>query len=86
MCTLLEKADFLTGWGYQKMLSENVILEKAFSDNTRSGVLVPHQKRRFLVSFSNSIRSDLTPHFFTPAVSLKSQCEELIVEKGSSRL
>ena len=30
MCILLEKADFLAGWGYQKMLSENVILEKAY--------------------------------------------------------
>ena len=30
MCILLEKADFLAGWGDQKMLSENVILEKAY--------------------------------------------------------
>ena len=39
------------------MLSENVILEKAFSDNVRSGFLVPYQKSRFLISFSNNIRS-----------------------------
>ena len=41
MCILSEKVNFLTRWGYQKMLSENVILEKAFSDNIRSGFLVP---------------------------------------------
>ena len=63
MCILLEKADFLTGWGYQKMLSENVILEKAFSDNIRSGFLAPYQKSCFLISFSNSIRSGLMPLF-----------------------
>ena len=58
MCILLEKADFLTGWGYQKMLSENVIFEKASSDNNvKSGFLVPCQKSRFLRSFSNSVRS-----------------------------
>ena len=39
------------------MLSENVVLEKAFSDNVRSGFLVPYQRSRFLISFSNSIRS-----------------------------
>ena len=44
MCILLENQLFLTGWGYQKMLSENVILEKAFSDNIRSGFLAPYQK------------------------------------------
>ena len=38
------------------MLSENVILEKVFSYNRRSELLVPYQKSRFLVSFSNSIR------------------------------
>ena len=38
------------------MLSENVMSEKAFSDHPRSGFLVPHQKSRFLISFSNSIR------------------------------
>ena len=52
MCILLEKADFLTGWGYQKMSSENVILEKAFSDNIRSGFLVPYQKSRFLIQYN----------------------------------
>ena len=49
MCILLEKADFLTGWGYQNMKLESVILEKAFSDDIRSGVLVPDQKSRFLI-------------------------------------
>ena len=41
-------------------LSENVFLEKAFSDNIRSGFLVPYQKSRFLISFSNSVRSGQT--------------------------
>ena len=36
--------NFLTEWGYQKILLENVLLEKAFSDNIRRGVLVPYQK------------------------------------------
>ena len=40
MCMRLEKADFLTGWAYQKMLSENVKSEKAFSDHVRSGFTV----------------------------------------------
>ena len=45
------------------MLSENVILDKAYSDNIRSGFLVPYEKSRFLISFSNSIRSGLTRVF-----------------------
>ena len=49
MCIPLEKADFLTGWGYQKILSENVILEKAFSDNRRSGFLVPYKATSYAV-------------------------------------
>ena len=52
--------DFLTGWGYQKIVLENVLLEKAFSDSIRSGFLVPYQKSRFLIIFSNSIISGLT--------------------------
>ena len=57
---LLENQDFLTGWGFQKILLESVLLEKAFSDSIRSGFLVPYQKKsRFLITFSNSIRSGL---------------------------
>ena len=56
---LLENQDFLTGWGYQKILLENVLLEKAFYDSIRSGFLVPYQKSRFLITFSNSIKSGL---------------------------
>ena len=43
------------------MLSENVVLEKAFSDHTKSGFLVPYQKSHFafMISFSNRIRSGL---------------------------
>ena len=41
------------------MLSENVVSEKAFSDHIRSRFLVPDQKSRFLISFSNSVRSGL---------------------------
>ena len=40
-------------------MGENVLLEKAFSDSIRSGFLVPYQKSRFLITFSNSIRSGL---------------------------
>ena len=54
-----KKLNCETGWGYQKILLENVLLEKAFSDSVRSGFLVPYQKSRFLITFSNSIRSDL---------------------------
>ena len=57
--TLLENQDFLTGWVYQKILLENVLLEKAYSGGIRSGFLVPYQKSRFLITFSNSIRSGL---------------------------
>ena len=49
----------LPGWDYQKILLENVLLEKAFSDSIRSGFLVPFQKSRFFITFSNSIRSGL---------------------------
>ena len=35
------------------------LIEKAFSDSIRSGFLVPYQKSRFLMRFSNSIRSGL---------------------------
>ena len=41
------------------MLSENVILEKAFFGHIRSIFLAPYQKRLFLISFFNSIRSGL---------------------------
>ena len=41
------------------MLSENVILEKASFDHVRSRFLVPYQKNRFLISFSNRIRTGL---------------------------
>ena len=58
MCTKSEKADFPIVWSYKKKrLSEYVISEKAFSGHVRSGFLVPYQKSRFLISFSNSIRS-----------------------------
>ena len=40
------------------MLPENVS-ENTFSDHMRSGFLVPYQKRRFLISFSDKIRSGL---------------------------
>ena len=44
-------------------LSENFIrkclIGKAFSDSIRSGFLVPYEKSRFLITFSNSIRSGL---------------------------
>ena len=43
------------------MLSENVISEKTFSNHIRSGVLVPNQKSRFIIPFSNKIRSGLRP-------------------------
>ena len=36
------------------------LLRKAFSDSTRSGFLVPYQISRFLITFSNSIRSGLS--------------------------
>ena len=45
------------------MLSENVLSEKAFSDHIRSEFLVPYEKSRFLISFSNSIRSGLRNNF-----------------------
>ena len=60
MCTRSEKADFMIVWSYQKRLSEKSYQKKAFSDPIRSGFLVPYQKSRFLISFSNSIRSGLT--------------------------
>ena len=47
MCTRSEKTVLLIVWSYQKMLSENVISEKAFFDHIRSGFLVPYQKSRF---------------------------------------
>ena len=46
--------------GLSVFFLENVLLEKAFSDSIRSGFLVPYQKNRFLITFSNSIRSGLT--------------------------
>ena len=64
--------DFLTGWGYQKILLENVLLEKAFSDDSiRSGFLVPYQKSRFLITFSNSIRSGLISNII-PGITIES--------------
>ena len=47
--------------GLLEIVLENVLLEKAFSDSIRSGFLVPFQKSRFLITFSNSIRSGLRP-------------------------
>ena len=63
MCTRSEKADFLIVWSYQKIISENIVSEKAFSNHIRSGFLVPYQKSRFLIPFSNSIRSGLETFF-----------------------
>ena len=42
-------------------LSENDIRKGTFSDHIRSGVLVPNQKSRFIIPFSNKIRSGLRP-------------------------
>ena len=51
------------GIGNLARLGNVLLLEKAFSDSIRRGFLVPYQKKsRFLITFSNSIKSGLSDH------------------------